>query len=429
MANNSDFFLPHNRDWRGQSPLPESRRGCEGREYGYGARSSEEESGSQSAHQEKLNSQFAGLEVSSATPAGPAPALMKVVVPGSAMRGSLSEKDQVLRTVMEILTQLIPQKFDVLKHQLMNLGINSADILLGVTSLIFDRAVSEPIFCPLYAKLCRDLSTTLPQFPSEDGKPIVFRRILLRTCQATFEGSDKMRVEIKKMTAPEQEAERRDKERIVKLRSLGNIRFIGELFKQNMLTKRIVHRCIQHLLGDDAKARPAEENVEALCLLLNTVGKQCEEIDLRAKQMLALRRGTTNMQNDRGVKGYMGGGNSLGITVPGGPMLGISRLQDSEGLFDGKSSAPPTSGSKKIIEMRSISSYFQRCDRSFRSGISGTQDCGDLFSDKSSSKKSIQTRLITSNFQHSDTRRKRPPGLLPNLDDRSVKRHKNQVLL
>lgn len=233
--------MPHNRDSRGQPPQPESRSSFEAREYGYGY--GEGEFGYQSASQQQLmKSQFPELEVSSAAGTVPAHTLMEAAVPWSAMRGALSEKDKVLRTVMRILNKLTSQKFDVLKHLLINSGINSADILLRVTSLIFDRAVSEPIFCALYAKLCRDLSTALPQFSSEDGKPVVFRRILLNTCQATFEGSVKMWVAIKEMTvtAPDQEAERLDKERIVKLRCLGNIRFIGELFNQNMVRELFI---------------------------------------------------------------------------------------------------------------------------------------------------------------------------------------------
>lgn len=62
--------------------------------------------------------------------------------------------------------------------------------------------------------------------------------------------------------------EARDKAR---RRSLGNIRFIGELFNLKMLTVPIMHDCVMKLL----KERD-EESMECLCMLLSTCGKNLD---------------------------------------------------------------------------------------------------------------------------------------------------------
>jgi len=60
-------------------------------------------------------------------------------------------------------------------------------------------------------------------------------------------------------------------------RSLGNIQFVGELFKQKMLTEAIMHDCIVKLLKNNE-----EESLECLCVLLKTIGKDIEHEKAKA---------------------------------------------------------------------------------------------------------------------------------------------------
>lgn len=54
-------------------------------------------------------------------------------------------------------------------------------------------------------------------------------------------------------------------------RSLGNIKFIGELFKLKMLTEAIMHDCVVKLLKNHD-----EESLECLCRLFSTIGKDLD---------------------------------------------------------------------------------------------------------------------------------------------------------
>lgn len=192
-------------------------------------------------------------------------------------------EERVIRTVKGILNKITPDNFDRLIEQLADSGINSPNLLQKTISQLFDKAVLEPTFCSLYAQCCVALSKKLPQFQPQEGesKPVTFRRVLLNTCQDEFEGANQAHADVESIT---DEADREYARRKAKLRTLGNIKLIGELYKKELLQERILHVCAGELLGDESSASvPAEINVEAMCVLLETCGRELEEHTKRKK--------------------------------------------------------------------------------------------------------------------------------------------------
>ncbi|KZV84795.1 hypothetical protein EXIGLDRAFT_776164 [Exidia glandulosa HHB12029] len=73
-----------------------------------------------------------------------------------------------------------------------------------------------------------------------------------------------------------------------KRRDLGLVRFIGELFKLQMLTERIMHECIKTLLSN--VANPGEEEIESICKLLTTVGQLLDTSKARSDMDIYFKR-------------------------------------------------------------------------------------------------------------------------------------------
>ena len=66
----------------------------------------------------------------------------------------------------------------------------------------------------------------------------------------------------------------------IKRQRLGLIKFVGELFKLQVLTERIMHEYIKKLFGNVHD--PEEEDIEGLCILMMTVGLRLDTQKARA---------------------------------------------------------------------------------------------------------------------------------------------------
>uniref|UniRef100_A0A8C5GC40 Eukaryotic translation initiation factor 4 gamma 1-like n=1 Tax=Gouania willdenowi TaxID=441366 RepID=A0A8C5GC40_GOUWI len=178
-----------------------------------------------------------------------------------------------------ILNKLTPQKFPELMKQVSELTIDTEERLKGAIDLISEKAILEPNFSVAYANMCRGLMGLKVPSADKPGKTANFLYLLLNRCQKEFE-KDQDDDEIFEKKQKELEAdEERERLRvelenarvIARRRSLGNIKFVGELFKLKMLTEAIMHACVVKLLKNHD-----EKSLECLCRLLSTIGKDLE---------------------------------------------------------------------------------------------------------------------------------------------------------
>ena len=196
----------------------------------------------------------------------------------------------MVRKVRGILNKLTPEKFQTLAEQMLQLDITTEERLCQVTDLIVEKAFSEPSFSIVYANLCAFLMK-LKVFVGEQSEaegaqqPVVilsFRKVLLTRCQKEFEKDKEVptKQEMQEMidackTEEEKAAKKEELDMLVfeaQKRSFGNIRFIGELFKLNLLTEAIMHECFMKLL----KKSEDHESLECMCHLMTTVGKSMD---------------------------------------------------------------------------------------------------------------------------------------------------------
>ncbi|KAM6502558.1 Armadillo-type fold [Amanita muscaria] len=205
------------------------------------------------------------------------------------------------RKVKALLNKLTMEKFDSISNQIIQWANRSENqkggrTLIQVIRLVFEKATDEATWSEMYARLCRKMMEQIsPKVQDEgiknsDGNPItggqLFRKYLLNRCQEDFErgwfakeaskaANEKSESGEVALYSDEYYAAKK-----AKRQGLGLIKFIGELFKLQILTERIMHECIKKLLAN--ADNPLEEDIESLCMLLTTVGALLDTPKARA---------------------------------------------------------------------------------------------------------------------------------------------------
>uniref|UniRef100_A0A5S6QAM8 MIF4G domain-containing protein n=1 Tax=Trichuris muris TaxID=70415 RepID=A0A5S6QAM8_TRIMR len=194
---------------------------------------------------------------------------------------------ELYKNVRNVLNKLTPKNLTDMTEQF-NEHINSADTMdrmTGVVDIFFEKALSEPNYCNLYSQLCKSTYATTDK---KKGKE--FKTTLLSRCQREFlnmgraveERKDKEEELACAATEAEKERLSVELEDLLwnqKRRRNGNISFIGELYKENLLSLGIMLGCIGTLHNSNT-----EEGMECLCKLLSSIGHYLENGPNRASE-------------------------------------------------------------------------------------------------------------------------------------------------
>ncbi|KAF9106390.1 hypothetical protein BGX27_009191 [Mortierella sp. AM989] len=198
-------------------------------------------------------------------------------------------QDVVARKVKGLLNKLTLEKFDSISEKVIDIANLSSKESDGATlkhciQIIFEKATDEPNFGSVYAMLCQRLWERIsPDVKdasvegSTGGK--LFRKYLLHRCQEDFMMGWKDKAtaggaSLNDKDGPDLMSDEYYVLMKAKRQGLGLIHFIGELFKLNMLTEKIMHECVKKLLANVKD--PEEEETEGLCKLMTTVGLQLD---------------------------------------------------------------------------------------------------------------------------------------------------------
>lgn len=198
---------------------------------------------------------------------------------------------QVHHKVMSILSRITPQKYTDLLDELLQLPLRQMDEteLHDVVRVFFDKAVQEPEFSEIYARLFSELclmKESERELEAELRDRLFCNRInreLLHTCDEEFRRPIELTPDerVNRTTGTPYSEEEIDLKRMrLKNRLVGNIKFVGELFKLSLVTERVVDDIFHLLMGDFDRSNPTvrEDYVfEVFSTLVRTTGDALKE--------------------------------------------------------------------------------------------------------------------------------------------------------
>lgn len=136
----------------------------------------------------------------------------------------------------------------------------SQELIHRTMQIVVEKAMLEPHFAELYARLSVKLSAIHK----------AFKRSVLQLCQEQFEITDSEEVNNENESA----ADRETANILARKKSIGLMKFIGELFVMKLIKAQVMLTCCKRLLNPQD-----EEKLESFCKLMTTIGKRLHSPD------------------------------------------------------------------------------------------------------------------------------------------------------
>ena len=206
----------------------------------------------------------------------------------------LFEKPELESKMKSLLNKLTLEKFDAISTEILELADLSRFETDGATlkiviEQIFLKACDEPHWSSMYAQLCgkvvKDLNPEIADETSEGRSgPKLVLHYLVDRCHTEFQKgwTDKLPTnEDGSPLEPEMMSDEYYQAAAAKRRGLGLVRFIGYLYRLNLLSGKMMFECFRRLMKD-LNDNPSEDVLESVVELLNTVGEQFESDSFNA---------------------------------------------------------------------------------------------------------------------------------------------------
>ncbi|CCD13545.1 unnamed protein product [Trypanosoma congolense IL3000] len=161
--------------------------------------------------------------------------------------------------VLSILSRLTESKYETLLDELKMLPLRQVedDELHEICKIVHEKAVKEPSYTRLYARLAHDICQ-VKEGEHENGScgegfPRRFRRVLVDLCEMQFHqplqlSEDDLIDRVSGLPLHQEEFEL--KRSRLKHRLVGNVRFVAELFKVGVMSEYVVRDIVRILVVD-----------------------------------------------------------------------------------------------------------------------------------------------------------------------------------